>query len=157
MGSALSDDLVFHMGQFVALFPVDRLYAKNHMWALQRDGARFRFGFTAYAVRLLQDVYFLEWNVDEGAILTERQEIGAIESKKAESALYAPIPGKLACFNRELLSDPSRINVDKYGAGWLFEIEGAGEGLLNPPDYIAHLASVWEVTQRTIKGQLNES
>jgi hypothetical protein len=55
-----------------------------------------------------------------------------------------------------LLSDPSAINLDKYGSGWLFEIEGIGETLLDPPGYIAHLTAVWEVTQRTIKGQMNE-
>jgi glycine cleavage system H protein len=94
--------------------------------------------------------------VDEGVQLAERQEIGQIESKKAESSLYAPIAGRLARFNPQLLSDPSAINVDKYGEGWLFEIEGSGEPLLAPPQYIDHLAAVWEVTQRTIKGQVNE-
>lgn len=156
MGLTLSDDLVFMMGQFEAPFPIDRLYAKNHMWAVRRGDRQFRFGFTAYAVRLLQDVYFLEWSVDEGVRLAERQEIGSIESKKAESALYAPIAGTLRQFNRQLLADPSTINVDKYNRGWLFEIDGAGESLLSPTDYITHLESVWEVTQRTIKGQLNE-
>ena len=156
METTLSDERVFMMGQFEARFPVDRLYAKNHMWALKQDDNGFRFGFTAYAVRLLQDVYFLEWSVDDGVLLSERQEIGAIESKKAESALYAPIAGRLVAFNRQLLSDPSTINVDKYGGGWLFDIDGAGEPLLTPEQYLVHLESVWEVTQRTIKGQLNE-
>ena len=59
-------------------------------------------------------------------------------------------------FNEELLEDPSKINVDTYGDGWLFEINGSGNELLSPGDYIEHLDSVWEVTQRTIKGQLNE-
>lgn len=151
----MSDELVFMMGQFEARFPTDRQYAKNHMWAEPRDGG-FRFGFTAYAVRLLQDVYFLDWSVDAGATLREKQLIGAIESKKAESDLFAPIGGQLIRFNDELLSDPSSINVDKYGAGWLFEMQGPGNGLLSPAEYIEHLDSVWEVTQRTIKGQLNE-
>ena len=148
-------ELIFPMGKFEARFPTDRLYATNHMWAEQRDG-RYRFGFTAYAVRLLQDVYFLEWCVDDGAALAERQEIGNIESKKAESALFAPIAGTLTEFNRELLKDPSAINVDKYGAGWLFEMTGDGSKLLTTADYLTHLEAVWEVTQRTIKGQLNE-
>jgi glycine cleavage system H protein len=152
----LSDELLFMMGQFEARFPTDRLYAKNHMWALERSSSIFRFGFTAYAVRLLQDVYFLEWNVDDGVQLTERQEIGAIESKKAESSLHSPIAGRLTVFNQKLMKDPSAINVDKYGEGWLFEIDGAGESLLTPEQYLVHLGSVWEVTQRTIKGQLNE-
>ena len=59
------------------------------MWAQRRDDC-LRFGFTAYAVRLLQDVYFLDWSVDAGISLAERQEIGSIESKKAESSLYVP-------------------------------------------------------------------
>ncbi|MCA9123015.1 MAG: glycine cleavage system protein H [Planctomycetaceae bacterium] len=151
----MSDHLVFMMGEFEAIFPTDRQYAKNHMWALPQAAGVYRFGFTAYAVRLLQDVYFLEWSVDAGATLAERQEMGAIESKKAESALYAPMAGRLPRFNDELLSDPSTINVDKYGRGWLFEIEGSGL-LLSAADYINHLESVWEVTQRTIKGQLND-
>ena len=150
-----SDHLVFMMGEFAAQFPTDRLYAKNHMWAQPGNGAH-RFGFAAYAVRLLQDVYFLEWTVEAGTLLRERQEIGMIESKKAESDLFAPIAGRLALINDDLLQDPSAINVDKYGRGWLFEIDGPGDTLLTPEAYIRHLESVWEVTQRTIKGQVNQ-
>jgi glycine cleavage system H protein len=151
----MSEPLVFMMGKFAAEFPTDRQYAKNHMWALATGGA-IRFGFTAYAVRLLQDVYFLDWSVAAGSPLGERQEIGSIESKKAESSLYAPVAGRLVRFNEELLSDPSAINLDKYGAGWLFEMEGPSDTLLDPPGYIQHLAGVWEIAQRTIKGQMNE-
>ena len=148
-------ELIFMMGQYEARFPTDRLYAGNHMWAREANGV-IQFGFTGYAVRLLQDVYFLEWSIDAGSLVRERQEIGNIESKKAESALFAPIAGTLIRFNQELLRDPSAINVDKYGSGWLFEMSGKGRGLLSPPDYLQHLSAVWEVTQRTIKGQLNE-
>lgn len=125
------------------------------MWALPR-GDVYRFGFTAYSVRLLQDVYFLDWGFDPGVQLRQKQEIGAIESKKAESALYAPISGELTALNEDLLSDPSIINADKYDAGWLFEIRGNGQPLLAPNEYIEHLEAVWEVAQRTIKGQLND-
>jgi len=150
----MSDELVFMMGEFEARFPTDRQYAKNHMWA-QRTGDVWRFGFTAYAVRLLQDVYFLDWEIAAPAALHQGQEIGMIESKKAESSLYAPISGELLHFNQELMNDPSTINVDKYGDGWLFEMAGKGEELRAPAEYIKQLDEVWEVTQRTIKGQLN--
>jgi len=149
----MSDHLVFMMGRFEARFPTDRLYAKNHMWALRR-GAAFRFGFTAYAVRLLQDVYFLDWAYDLGAPLRKSQEIGLIESKKAESSLFAPIPGDLTSLNEELLNDPSTINADTYGDGWLFDIRGDGQTLLSPEEYAKHVEAAWEVAQRTIKGQL---
>lgn len=151
----MSSERVFWMGQYEARFPADRLYAKNHMWAQPR-GDVYRFGFTAYAVRLLQDVYFLDWTVEPGSQLERLQEIGAIESKKAESELYAPLAGKLTTFNGTLMSDPSAINVDTYGEGWLFEIAADGQELLSSEAYVEHLAAVWEITQRTIKGKWNE-
>ena len=151
----MSEPLTFMMGKFEARVPIDRLYARNHMWALE-DGAAWRFGLTAYAVRLLQDVYFLEWTVDAGAALAERHAIGAIESSKAESELYAPLAGTLIAFNEKLLADPSAINVDGYGEGWLFSLQAKGEGLLSPERYLTHLAESWKIAERTIKGQINE-
>ncbi|MFP6619955.1 MAG: glycine cleavage system protein H [Pirellulaceae bacterium] len=152
----MSEPLVFMMGEFAAEFPTDRQYARNHMWALTSEGS-IRFGFSAYAVRLLQDVYFLDWNLAAPAALRQQQEIGSIESKKAESSLYAPVSGQLTTFNDKLLADPSTINTDKYGQGWLFEVEPAELELplLTAAEYIEHLDGVWKITQQTIKGQLN--
>ena len=145
--------LVFLMGRYEASFPTDCHYAKNHMWARRHEDV-YRFGFTAYAVRLLQDVYFLEWSIDEQTTVQQRQPIGAIESKKAESDLFAPIDGQLVRFNDTLMNDPSAINVEPYGDGWLFEIQAPNASLLSPDEYLEHLGKAWEVTQRTIKGQL---
>ena len=120
----MSSELVFMMGEFEARFPTDRMYAKNHMWAATVDGGGLRFGLSAYAVRLLQDVYFLDLTIEKGMQLKARQEVGAIESKKAESSLYSPISGNVQSVNPQLLEDPTPINLDKYGAGWMFEILG---------------------------------
>jgi len=155
------ESLTFMMGEFAAEFPSDRLYAKNHMWALQIESTQpvvTRFGFTAYAVRLLQDVYFLDWYFDAPAQVAARQEMGTVESKKAESSLYVPLGGKLTQFNPQLLADPSGINVDKYGGGWLFDIQCdplEHETLMSAQQYLEHLEQVWKITQQTIKGQLN--
>jgi glycine cleavage system H protein len=151
----MSADLVFMMGNFEATFPTDRLYAKNHMWAQSSGEKRFRLGLSAYAVRLLQDVYFLDLTIESGMPLKARQEIGSIESKKAESSLYTPTEGTVIAINQALLDDPTGINLDKYGAGWLFEIESAGSEFLQPPQYMEHLQGAWEIAQRTIKGQVN--
>ena len=151
-----SDNLIFMMGEFEASFPTDRLYADNHMWAMPGDGNLVKFGFTAYSVRLLQDVYFLDWLFDAPQPVELGAEIGAVESKKAESSLFSPLSGTLTQFNAELLEDPSAINVDKYDKGWLFEIEAEGQNpLLDPAAYVELLVEVWDKTQKTIKGQLN--
>ncbi len=154
-GSGEQGELWFSMGRYQARVPTDRLYATNHMWALEHQG-RWRFGFSAYAVRLLQDVYFLDWHHDPGAQLRQGEVIGEIESSKAESLLYAPITGTLVQWNETLLEDPSWINVDGYGQGWLFEMEGSGQELLTPQQYLEHLAQSWEKAQRLIKGQMNQ-
>ena len=131
---------------------------RNHMWAQVsvEEPSQVRFGFTAYAVRLLQDVYFLDWMLEAPAALAESQEIGSIESKKAESALYAPGVGQLIQFNDTLMEDPSAINTDKYGAGWLFEMQIPQPVFFTAKQYLELLDEVWAKTQRTIKGQLNE-
>ena len=134
----MAHDLVFMMGLYEARIPGDRRYARNHMWCTTHVSSH-RFGFTAYAVRLLQDVYFLEWSLDAGTAVQNRQEIGSIESSKAESALYAPMPGVILEFNSSLLTDPSAINLDNYGAGWLFEMQGDCNTLLEPAEYVKFL------------------
>lgn len=155
-----ADSFSFAMGEFEASFPTDRRYATNHMWALVEDesGTRLRFGLTAYAVRLLQDVYFLDWELQPPAPVALRQMIGAIESKKAESDLYAPVAGELTAINDEVLSDPALINADPYGKAWLIELKVSdvdASVLLSPADYAEHLVTAWDVAQKTIKGQAN--
>lgn len=149
----MAEDLVFMMGKFEARIPGDRLYSDNHLWLQSCDNA-YRVGLTAWSVRLLQDVYFLDWDVDPDTTVRHKQEIGQIESSKAVSALYAPADGRLVAFNEQLLDDPSAINTDGYGDGWLYLLETQAQ-LLSPAEYVEHLEANWEKTQRLIKGQLN--
>jgi len=151
----MSDQLTFSMGKYEARFPSDRLYARNHMW-LQQSAGHYRVGLSAYAVRLLQDIYFLDWTVEPGASVRAKQEIGEVESSKALSSIYAPGDGTVVNFNKELLKDPTAINVDNYGAGWLFEFEPAGADLMAAEDYLKYLEGNWGEAQRHIKGQMND-
>lgn len=150
-----TEDRTFLMGKFPAVLPGGLRYARNHMWG-RTEGGRLRFGFTSYAIRLMQDVYFLDWQVSAGDRVEHLQEIGHIETSKAESDLFAPLAGVVAVFNPELLKEPSSINVDGYGAGWLFEMEQCrDEGLMTAAEYEQFLADNWEKTQRLIKGKIN--
>lgn len=152
----MSDHLVFMMGKYEARVPTDRLYSPHHMWLREREDApgRFRVGLTAYSVRLLQDVYFLDWSFDPPRAVKKRDEIGEVESSKALSSLYAPCGGEICEFNPALLEDPSHINADNYGHGWLFDMT-TGDTLMSAEEYVTLLGDVWEDTQRTIKGQMN--
>jgi len=124
------------------------------MWLQPLQDSVFRVGLTAYSVRLLQDVYFLEWSIDPGTTVVDRQEIGEVESSKAVSGLFVPCAGEIISFNEGVLNDPSAINVDNYGTGWLFDMRVEGT-MLAADEYVEVLAEGWEKTQRTIKGQMN--
>lgn len=151
----MSDPLIFHMGKHPAPLPTDARYCRNHMWVRPAADGRLRFGFSAYAVRLMQDVYFLEWKVDADTPVRHRQEIGFVESSKAQSELYAPLAGTVTEFNPELLADPSGINADPYGTGWLFEMLADDAGTLSAEEYQTFLVGHWEQTQRLLKNQVN--
>jgi glycine cleavage system H protein len=150
----MPEDRTFLMGKFPALLPGGLRYARNHMWG-RLEGDRCRFGFTSYAVRLMQDVYFLDWQVGAGDRAQLLQQIGHIETSKAVSDLFAPVAGVIVEFNSELLADPSGINVDGYGAGWLFDLQGDVTALWDVDQYNRFLAENWEKTQRLIKGKIN--
>ena len=150
----MPDTLTFLMGNHPAELPGDLLYCKNHMWCRPGADGTHAFGFSAYAVRLMQDVYFLEWRIDPGLVAL-KQEIGYIETQKATSGLYAPMAGRILRFNAELLNDPSAINVESHGKGWLFELAGPLEETLTAEQYREFLETAWPLTQRLIKGQLN--
>jgi glycine cleavage system H protein len=150
----MADDLTFLMGKFPAPLPGDLRYARNHMWCRVGEGGRCQFGFTSYAVRLMQDVYFLDWQVSAGDAVRQAQQIGHIETSKAVSDLFAPITGAITGFNQELLQDPSAINMDNHGAGWLFDMEGDASGTMTAQEYYQYLDANWEKTQRTLKGHM---
>jgi glycine cleavage system H protein len=163
----MSEPLTFLMGKFAATLPADRRYCRNHMWCLplsphcdppspegERGESALRFGFTTYAVRLMQDVYFLDWEVSPGDALALKQKIGHIETSKAMSDLFTPMAGTLTRFNPDLLNDPSAINVDMYGNGWLFEMTGGEADTLSAQEYHDFLAAGWEKTQNMLKGHM---
>jgi glycine cleavage system H protein len=149
----MAEALTFLMGKYPAVLPADLRYARNHMWCSPHQGV-LRFGFTSYAVRLMQDVYFLDWTVSENEALQAKQQIGHIETSKAMSDLFAPLAGTLLRFNEELLKDPSAINVDNYGGGWLFEMSGTEADTLSAQEYYDFLNANWEKTQSMLKGHM---
>jgi len=140
------------MGRTPVFVPVDRLYARNHMWALEAEGG-FRLGLSAYAVRLLGEVRHLGWSVKEGDAADEGMPLGYIEAAKATSDLYAPIPGRVEAIRAEVLARPLLVNTNPYGAGWLLNMSGDGRPLLSPEQYLAHLEAAWPLAQRLLKAQ----
>ncbi|MBN8232924.1 glycine cleavage system protein GcvH [Corallococcus macrosporus] len=106
--------------------PQDLKYTKEHEWA-RTTGKTIVVGVTAHAQESLGDVVYVELP-KLGATITEGKNFGVIESTKAVSDLFAPITGTVVKVNDELTNNPSLINSDPYGQGWIVEVEPSDAG-----------------------------
>ena len=117
-------------------------YLPSHEWAdIQGDVCTV--GITQYAVDQLTDVTHLQLP-KVGAAVTAGAPFGEIESVKAVFDLNAPVTGTVAERNEAVEKDPSLINQDPYGKGWMIKIKLApgatGEHLLDLPQYEKQIA-----------------
>lgn len=70
-----------------------------------------------------------------GQEVTQNEPCGTIEAVKTVADLYAPLSGEVIEVNEELENDPSLINNDPYGLGWIFKIK------IKDPEEIKNLLS----------------
>ncbi|MHA7219581.1 glycine cleavage system protein GcvH [Arthrobacter sp. MDT1-48-3] len=114
-------------------------YTAEHEWVSEPavDGT-VRIGITDFAQDALGDVVYVQMP-EEGTSVAGSDVIGEVESTKSVSDIYAPVAGEVVSRNEALDDDPSLINSDPYGEGWLLEIKVADpsvvQNLLSSGDY----------------------
>ncbi|MEU1970136.1 glycine cleavage system protein GcvH [Microbacterium sp. NPDC019599] len=113
-------------------------YTAEHEWVAV-DGDVLVVGITDYAADKLGDVVFVELP-GVGTNVTGNTVVGEIESTKSVGELYAPLTGEVVEINDAVVDDPSLVNSDPFGEGWLVKLradESALEGLLDRAAYVA--------------------
>jgi glycine cleavage system H protein len=101
--------------------PDDLLYTESHEW-IKREGDAIRVGITDHAQAELTDVVYVELPKADRAV-NAKEAIAVVESVKAASDIYAPIKGKVVDANKALEANPSLINTDPFGQGWIFVLK----------------------------------
>ena len=105
-GYNLPDDLYFH---------------KEFMWAKVEENVA-TVGLTDFAQKMAGDVSYVEMPFD-GDQVSQDAEVGTVETGKWVGKLFAPLSGTVSATNEKLYDDPTLINKDPYGEGWIFKIE----------------------------------
>ena len=96
-------------------------YTAEHEWVLV-EGSIATVGITAYAADKLGDVVYVDLpNV--GSDVSESTVVGEIESTKSVGELFAPVNGSVVEANQSVVDDPSLVNSDPLGDGWLIKVE----------------------------------
>lgn len=123
--------------------PGDLLYTEEHEYLKATDDEGvYIVGVTDYAQGELGDVVFVELP-DVGASFAKMDTFGTIEAVKAVSDLFSPVSGQIVAVNEALGDDPSLVNADPYGAGWMIKLKVADpadlDALLDAAKYAAQL------------------
>lgn len=105
--------------------PNDLKYTQEHEW-IRIDGKKAVVGITEFAQEQLGDIVFVELPV-VGSEIEQENPFGVVESVKTVSDLYAPASGKVTAVNKDLETNPEKVNNEPYGEGWIVEIELSNE------------------------------
>ena len=112
-------------------------YDRNDYWVDAAAGEAV-IGLTAFGQDVAGDILYLELP-PVGSSVGRGVDCGSIESGKWVGRLLPPVTGIVLEKNNVLEADPSGINLDPYGDGWLIKVRLADtaevEELLNPVAY----------------------
>lgn len=110
-------------------------YTSDHEWI--DDGDPVTVGITRNAADALGDLVYVELP-EVGAEVTAGGVCGEVESTKSVSELFSPVSGTVTAVNDAVVDDPSLVNSDPYGEGWLFKVDATDEGeLITAEEYRA--------------------
>ncbi len=122
--------------------PTDLRYANSHEW-VRLEGDIATVGISDHAQEELTDVVFVELPA-VGRSVDAGDPTAVVESVKAASDIYAPIGGEIVEVNPDVEADPSLVNSDPYGKGWIFKLKVKNTGdiasLLDAAAYAAHIS-----------------
>ncbi len=100
-------------------------YTSEHEW-IAVDGDVATVGITDFAAEKLGDVVFVDLPAADAAVAAG-DVCGEIESTKSVGELYAPLSGTVVEVNDAVVDDPSLVNADPFGDGWLVKIRLDGD------------------------------
>lgn len=113
-------------------------YTADHEW-VRFDGETATIGITDYAQTALGDVVYVDLP-EVGRTFAAGEAIGEIESTKSVGELFAPAAGEVVAANDAVADDPSLVNADAEGEGWLVQVRFDSEPELLDADAYKEIA-----------------
>jgi glycine cleavage system H protein len=98
-------------------FPDDLYYTDDLIW-LKKENGNVRIGMAALGVDLAGKIKFVRLR-PAGKSIAAGRSIGTMESGKWTGPVKAPVGGTITEVNDALKDNPSLLNDDPFGAGWI--------------------------------------
>ena len=96
-------------------------FTEEHEWLRVEDDLVV-VGITQHASEQLGDIVFVELP-EVGTTVAKDDEVVVIESVKAASDILAPIDGEITEVNEALTDNPTKVNDEPTGDGWMFKLK----------------------------------
>lgn len=123
----------------MANVPSNLRYSDDHEWC-RVEGEYAYIGITDFAQSELGDIVFVDIPT-EGETVAAGDVFGSIEAVKTVSDAFSPVSGQVEEVNPAIDADPSLVNKDPYGEGWMIKIKMSApeevEALLTAEQYVA--------------------
>ncbi|MBF8290122.1 MAG: glycine cleavage system protein [Chloroflexi bacterium] len=102
--------------------PDDLYYwVEKHAWARDDGSGEITVGITDVAQHLAARVVAITTK-KVGKVLERGQSVATVESGKWVGPVPTPVDGEVTAVNANLAGDPTLVNSDPYGAGWIVRI-----------------------------------
>ncbi len=104
-------------------FPEDLYYhEEDHLWVKIIDENKVLIGVDDFGAKEAGEIDFVDLPT-VGDEFSKGEVMATIESGKWVGRLRAPVSGKILEVNEKLDDEPSLVNKDPYGEGWLLKME----------------------------------
>lgn len=100
--------------------PANCRFTDSHEW-FRIEGDEVVVGITQFAANELTDVTFVQLK-PIGTAVTAGGSLGEVESVKTTSDVYSAVGGAITAVNDGVTKDPSLVNSDPFGKGWLVRL-----------------------------------
>ena len=138
---------------------LDRAYdPAGHFWVWMTTEGRARIGMDALGVETSGTIAQLAF-LPVGEPLKRGEAFGSLEAAKFVGPLASPLSGTVTAANDAVVVDPSVVERDPHGAGWLVELDLADPSELGELISGADAIPAWfaaEVADYRLKGVLAE-
>ncbi len=103
--------------------PTDCRVSETHEW-FRVDGKTVTMGITQHAADALTDITYVGMK-SVGTAVAAGKPVGEVESVKTTSEIYSVVAGTIVAVNADAAKDPSLLNSDPFGKGWLVKLDVA--------------------------------
>jgi glycine cleavage system H protein len=122
------------LSESILRIPKGLFFSKNHTWAYLERSGNAKVGLDDFLLHITGEINFINMK-HKGDFMFKGELMARIDQNGKRLDITSPISGKIMKANTEIVDNPSIVNKDPYGNGWVY--------LIQPTDWIEETSSYY--------------